>query len=89
MYFSAELPKFEERTGVSPKMFDRITRFDRVYKLRNNRPDLDWLSIALNCGYYDYQHLAKDYRDFTGTTPVSFYQIDQKAPERLFGLHFG
>ena len=50
---------------------------------------MDWLSIALSCGYYDYQHLAKDYREFTGTTPVVFYQTDQKAPERLFGLHFG
>ncbi len=80
--------KFEERTGVSPKMFDRISRFDRVYRLKNNQPDLDWLSIALANGYYDYQHLAKDYRDFTRMTPVSFYETDRKAPERLFGMHF-
>lgn len=81
--------KFDERLGVSPKMFDRIIRFDRVYRLKNNRPDLDWLSIAVANDYYDYQHLAKDYKDFTGTTPVSFYETDKKAPERLFGLHFG
>jgi transcriptional regulator GlxA family with amidase domain len=81
--------KFEERTGVSPKTFDRITRFDRAYRLKNNQPDLDWLSIALISGYYDYQHLAKDYKDFTNTTPVGYYEIDQKAPERVFGLHFG
>jgi AraC-like DNA-binding protein len=81
--------KFEERTGVSPKMFDRIVRFDRAYRLKNNQPDLDWLSIALYSGYYDYQHLAKDYKDFTNNTPVAYYEIDLKAPERAFGLHFG
>ena len=81
--------KFEERTGISPKLFDRIVRFDNAYRLKNNQPNLDWLSIALNCGYYDYQHLAKDYNDFTNTTPVRYYEIDKQAPERFFGLHFG
>ena len=81
--------KFEERTGISPKLFDRIVRFDKAYRLKNNRPDLDWLTISLNNGYYDYQHLSKDYKDFTGHTPVSYYEIDKKAPERDFGLHFG
>lgn len=81
--------KFEERTGISPKLYDRIVRFDKAYRLKNNQPNLDWLSIAMICGYYDYQHLAKDYKDFTNSTPVGYYQIDQQAPERFFGLHFG
>ena len=80
--------KFEERVGVSPKMFDRITRFDRAYRMKNSQPNLDWLSLALACNYYDYQHLAKDFKDFTKLTPVSFYEIEQKAPERTFGMHF-
>lgn len=81
--------KFEERTGINPKLFDRIVRFDKAYRLKNNRPTLDWLAISLDNGYYDYQHLSKDYKDFTGHTPVSYYEIDKKAPERDFGLHFG
>ncbi|MDZ7876944.1 MAG: AraC family transcriptional regulator [Saprospiraceae bacterium] len=81
--------KFEERTGVSPKLYDKIVRFDKAYRLKNNQPDLDWLSIAMSSGYYDYQHLAKDYKDFTNFTPVAYYEIDKKAPERNFGLHFG
>jgi AraC-like DNA-binding protein len=81
--------KFEQRTGISPKLFDRIVRFDNAYRLKNNNPNLDWLSIALDSGYYDYQHLTKDYKDFTNHTPVTYYEIDKKAPERDFGLHFG
>jgi AraC-like DNA-binding protein len=81
--------KFEERIGISPKMYDRIIRFDKAYRLKNNNPEWDWLTIAMESGYYDYQHLAKDYKDFTNTTPVKYYEIDKKAPERNFGLHFG
>ena len=81
--------KFEERTGLSPKLYDKIVRFDKAYRLKNNQPNLDWLSIAMACGYYDYQHLAKDYKDFTNSTPVGYYEIDKQAPERFFGLHFG
>jgi AraC-like DNA-binding protein len=81
--------KFDERIGINPKLFDRIVRFDRAYRLKNNSPSLDWLSVALSSGYYDYQHLTRDYKDFTNLSPVAYYEIDQKAPERTFGLHFG
>ena len=75
--------KFEERTGISPKTYDKIVRFDKAYRQKNNNPNLDWLSIALDSGYYDYQHLTKDYKDFTNHTPVTYYEIDKKAPERV------
>ncbi|MCY7352625.1 MAG: helix-turn-helix domain-containing protein [Cytophagaceae bacterium] len=78
--------KFTERMGISPKVFDRIVRFERAFRMKNNCPDLDWLSISLACGYYDYQHLVKDYKEFTTLTPTAFYETDTKAPERVFGM---
>ncbi|RDB05968.1 helix-turn-helix domain-containing protein [Runella aurantiaca] len=78
--------KFEERIGVSPKMFDRINRFEKSFRTKNKHPDWDWLTIALACGYYDYQHLVKDYKDFTNLTPTAFYETDRQAPERVFGI---
>jgi AraC-like DNA-binding protein len=81
--------KFEQRTGISPKLFDKVVRFDRAYRMKNNNPNLDWSSIAYDCGYYDYQHLSKDYKEFTNHTPVEYLEIDKKAPERDFGLYFG
>lgn len=77
---------FKERAGVNPKLYSRINRFDRAFRLKNNSPDFDWLTIALECGYQDYQHLAKEYKDFTGLSPVAFHQLENKAPERSFGL---
>ncbi len=77
--------KFKERTGIAPKQFMQIIRFDQAYRMKNKQPDLDWLSIAIRCGYYDYQHLVKDYKEFTGYTPTHFFVLDNEAPERKFG----
>jgi AraC-like DNA-binding protein len=81
--------RFEEQIGISPKTFQKLVRFDRAYRLKNNNPNKDWLYIALACGYYDYQHLAKDFKEFTHLTPPLFYEIEKTSPERSFALHEG
>lgn len=76
---------FKERMGISPKYFLKVLRFENAFRTKNENPQQDWLSIALEHGYYDYQHLVKDYKDLTGFTPNQFHEIDSKAPERFFG----
>lgn len=78
--------KFIERTGVMPKIFSRIARFDRAFRMKNRNRSLDWMTIAVQCGYYDYQHLVKDYQHFTSYTPTLLHAIEDKAPERALGL---
>lgn len=77
---------FFERTGVSPKTYERIIRFDKAFRLKNAYPQYSWLRIALECGFHDHQHLSKTYKDFTGLAPRAFHQIEDQAPERAFGL---
>lgn len=77
--------KFIERMGVSPKYFSKIARFENAFRMRNKEPNSNWLSIAVRCGYYDYQHLAKDYKEFTSQTPTDFHLLDNASPERKFG----
>jgi AraC-like DNA-binding protein len=77
---------FALRTGVGPKLFARIARFDRAYLLKNHYPERDWLAIAVACGYHDYQHLVRDYRDFTGMTPPGFDRVEKASPERTLSL---
>jgi AraC-like DNA-binding protein len=60
---------FVARVGLSPKLFTRIARFDRAFRLKEKLPDLDWLAVAVQCGYYDYRHLVRDFREFAGVTP--------------------
>jgi AraC-like DNA-binding protein len=78
--------KFKERTGINPKLFARVARFDKAFRLKNLYPHYDWLRIAVECNYHDYQHLVRDYKDFTNMTPTAFHEIENKAPERSFGL---
>lgn len=77
---------FRERIGMSPKQFLQLSRFDKVFRMKNRYPNKDWLTLALHGGYYDYQHLVKDYKEFTGYTPAQFFAIDNDAPERILGF---
>lgn len=81
--------KFKERTGVNPKTFEQIIKFDNAFRLKNANPNFDWLKIAVECNYYDYQHLSKAYKDFTGLSPTAFHAIEEQAPERKLGLNEG
>ncbi|MBN4683685.1 AraC family transcriptional regulator, partial [Pandoraea nosoerga] len=77
--------KFVERMGVSPRYFSKVVRFENAFRMKNKGPHLDWLSIAIRCGYYDYQHLVKDYKELTNQTPTNFHMLDNGSPERRFG----
>lgn len=78
--------RFKLQMGISPKFFLRTQRFNQAFMLKEQNPDLDWLSIALKTGYTDYQHMAKDFKQFAGTTPNSLLQAQANAPERILGL---
>ena len=64
--------KFLERTGVSPKFYSRIVRFNQAMKIKQQSPELSWLHIAYDCGYFDHNHLLRDFKQFTGEVPSSF-----------------
>jgi AraC-type DNA-binding domain-containing proteins len=78
--------KFYQGVGVNPKTYARIIRITKAYNMKNAYPHKDWLEIAIACGYCDYQHLVKDYKDFTGATPTEFLRFESMTPERMLGL---
>ena len=80
--------KFEERVGVSAKKFERVIRFDKAYRMKNSPAKYDWLYIAIACDYEDYQHMVRDFKEFTTLTPPALYDLERKSPERSFGLSY-
>jgi transcriptional regulator GlxA family with amidase domain len=76
--------RFEQLVGVTPKYFARISRFYQAFVLKENNPTLDWLSVAVRTGYNDYQHLAKDFKEFAGTTPTILIKESLESPSRAF-----
>lgn len=78
--------KFKERNGVPASLLARIKRFNESTRIKNANTKMDWLTVSLHAGYFDYQHMVKDYREFTGETPSVFSDLESRAPERNFGL---
>jgi AraC-like DNA-binding protein len=76
--------RFEQLVGITPKYFARITRFYQAFVLKESNPTLDWLSVAVRTGYTDYQHLAKDFKEFAGSTPNVLIKESLDSPSRAF-----
>jgi len=62
--------EFNDVVGLSPKMFSRILRFQRVFQAFEQ--NAKWVDVALEYGYYDQPHLIADFRQFAATTPTTF-----------------
>lgn len=73
--------KFTERMGVGPKMYSRILRFHRANQLKAARPAIGWPTVAIECGYTDYQHMVRDFKHFTNGTPNAWLRDDEASPE--------
>jgi AraC-like DNA-binding protein len=78
--------RFSQQVGVSPKWFSRISRFDRAFRLKCSHSHLDWLQVALQTGYQDYQHLAKEFAEFAGVRPNVLVGEESSSPDRYFGF---
>jgi len=78
--------KFLERIGVSPRLFGRIARFNKAFELKEKNPGIDWLSVAITCGYVDFQHLNKDFKEFSGVTPTALLKKTANAVEKVLKL---
>ena len=64
---------FFKYTGVSPKVFSRITRFQRVSReMLYNRNYNSLTELAYDSGYYDQTHFIKEFREFSEVTPGKF-----------------
>jgi AraC-like DNA-binding protein len=66
------LAKFRQQVGLRPKTAGRLIRFNGVWRRLDEDRPLDWGRVAAEVGYADQAHLAREFRQFTGTTPTGF-----------------
>jgi AraC-like DNA-binding protein len=76
---------FRAEVGTSPKVFDRIQRFQRVLARVRAADAVEWAPLAQACGYYDQSHLIRDFNEFTGITPTDF--VERVRELRAAGAH--
>lgn len=63
---------FREQVGLTPKLFQRVQRFQRITNACATRREIDWTMTALEAGYYDQAHFIHDFRTFSSVTPSEF-----------------
>ncbi len=78
--------KYLERIGVSPIVYHRISRFNKALKMKEDNPFLSWFSIAITHGYTDLQHLIKDFKQFSGSTPTNLINEEAGSIHRQLKL---
>lgn len=64
------------QTGLSPKKWIRLIRFRSVVNYWLKTPQTSWMEIVVRFNYHDQSHLIKDFRDFTGNSPVMHFDTN-------------
>ncbi len=62
-----------EETGLAPKRLARVLRFRRACQIADHADRPNWSDIALEADYFDQAHLIRDFREFTGETPMAVF----------------
>ncbi len=66
---------FKSDIGLTPKRYCRVQRFRRAVLQANRGQSVDWMSVALDAGYYDQAHFIHDFREFSGLTPTDYVGV--------------
>lgn len=66
--------RFRSRVGISPKVLARIVRFQTLLGRIQKAETPGILDVSLELGYYDQSHAIRDFREFSGTTPLGYFQ---------------
>ena len=61
--------KCHERLGMNPKLYARIVRFSKAYRMFEDNRELTWSRISHSCGYFDQMHFIRDFKQFAGLAP--------------------
>lgn len=63
---------FREGTGLAPKTYSRLLRFQAVLRRLAAEPGLGATELAYALGYSDQAHFQRDFRAFAGLTPQAW-----------------
>jgi AraC-like DNA-binding protein len=66
------ITQFEKVVGLRPKTFARVCKFQKVVNMIESQTELEWSSIAYDCGYYDQAHFIKEFQTFSGLNPTAY-----------------
>ena len=59
--------------GISPKEYILLQRFIFAYINFTDSKNKDLTEVALASGFYDYNHFLKEFKSYTGKTPLEYF----------------
>ncbi|MDD4357635.1 MAG: helix-turn-helix domain-containing protein [Smithellaceae bacterium] len=65
---------FHHYIGISPKKYSSLLRIKHIIELSKEKPSIRYIDLALEQGYYDQAHFNKEFKQFTGINPHTFYR---------------
>jgi AraC-like DNA-binding protein len=74
---------FSDSVGLTPKVFSRIRRFQRVIHRVARGRHVEWARVAADSGYCDQSHLNREFRRFSGTTPPLYHPVAEDRPSHV------
>jgi AraC-like DNA-binding protein len=66
------IERFKIEVGMTPKRYCRVLRFQRAIARAHAGCTVDWVQLALDCGFSDQAHLIHEFREFCGLTPTAY-----------------
>jgi AraC-like DNA-binding protein len=63
---------FDGEVGLTPKLFCRVRRFQKVLRLVRAGRRVEWAGVAADCGYFDQAHFIRDFHAFSGLNPSAY-----------------
>lgn len=63
---------FRREIGIGPKRYARLLRFQRLLERVRREPEKSWTELALDAGYADQAHMAREFREMAGVTPRQY-----------------
>lgn len=72
---------FQKFIGISPQKYILLQRFLNAYIHLDNTQSHNLMDVAIENGYYDYNHFLKDFKRYAGTTPGLYFSRTENKPE--------
>ncbi|HUO88656.1 MAG TPA: helix-turn-helix domain-containing protein [Rhizomicrobium sp.] len=66
---------FTDQVGMTPKLYLRVARFQKVMARIAHAPEIDWWDVVERHGYYDQPHFIREFKGFTGFTPTEWLKL--------------
>lgn len=67
---------FHDAVGLTPKLFCRVQRFQTLLDEIAREGRFGWAKAAVDCGYFDQSHMIRDFRAFSGVTPLDYQPVE-------------